>query len=707
LETQRFEFCDFVLDSRQGVLLKSGEPVPVTPKTLDLLQVLLQKRGNVVGKDELMRSVWRDSFVAEGNLAFTVRLLRKALNDDKQNPRFIETVPRRGYRFIAEVREASADNGAVDSGTPASEARLPDDGARPGVRFRLAAALAALILAVAAITGVWFAGSRAATSPVLSVPFSSEKLSTNGNVFSAAVSPDGKMVVYSNRAGGKQSVWIRQLESANNIQIIPPSDDSYYAFAFSPAADFLYFSRRAKGTDEQTEIYRVSILGGVPTRIAAQTQGWLSVSPDGEKISFVRCFYEDDEFCSLWIADSKNGRNERKLASRPRPLRIGDNEISPDGRSVAFAVGQSENAANEFSLARVDIETGAEREITPEKFFNIKNLAWLPGTGDVLITAARIPNKHFRIWQVSSADGSVKPLTKDSETYSVLSVDKAAASVISTQVTEDFRIRLFGMDGHDAGRVLAEGEKVAIGPDSRVFFSSSMSGNSEIWSISNDGADRRQLTTDAADDLSPVVSADRSQIFFASNRSGEAHVWRMNPDGTNQMQITQENGGYPLFITPDGNWLYYHHGIHRTLWRVFLKTSAEEMVWDQPKYFFAFSPDGSQFAFSEKRGDEKVVVIVSAADKRVVKEIKYPDQKARMLELKWLPDGKGMVYVMSNTDYEQNALWLQPFDGGPARKIVDLGDDEIEHFALAPDGKSFAVAQGGWRHDALLIKGLR
>lgn len=103
LETQQFEFGDFILDKREKVLRRGGKPVAVTPKALELLLFLVENHGHLIEKNELLKAVWADSFVEEGNLAFTIRLLRKALADDAQKPRYIETVPKRGYRFIAEV----------------------------------------------------------------------------------------------------------------------------------------------------------------------------------------------------------------------------------------------------------------------------------------------------------------------------------------------------------------------------------------------------------------------------------------------------------------------------------------------------------------------------------------------------------------------------------------------------------------------------
>lgn len=96
-----FQFGEFTLDSSERILFRNGRPVALTPKAFSLLVTLLESRGHLVEKEHLMEAVWAGSFVEQGNLTFTINQLRKALGDNSQNPRFIETVPRRGYRFIA------------------------------------------------------------------------------------------------------------------------------------------------------------------------------------------------------------------------------------------------------------------------------------------------------------------------------------------------------------------------------------------------------------------------------------------------------------------------------------------------------------------------------------------------------------------------------------------------------------------------------
>ena len=103
-------------------------------------------------------------------------------------------------------------------------------------------------------------------------------------------------------------------------------------------------------------------------------------------------------------------------------------------------------------------------------------------------------------------------------------------------------------------------------------------------------------------------------------------------------------------------------------------------------------------------------MIVSLADGGIIKTFTYADKYAEQkegLELDWMPDGKGLAYVLADNEFDNHTLWLQPLDAETPQKIADLGDEEINSLALSPDGESFAVVQGGWQHDAVLLKGLR
>src|SRR5262245_48235644 len=106
-DIQLFEFESFVLDVRSGILLKNGATVRLTPRAFQILLLLVRHAAEVVDKDQLMKEVWPDTFVEEGNLSRNIYELRRALGDDPAKPRYIETIPKRGYRFVAPMKESA------------------------------------------------------------------------------------------------------------------------------------------------------------------------------------------------------------------------------------------------------------------------------------------------------------------------------------------------------------------------------------------------------------------------------------------------------------------------------------------------------------------------------------------------------------------------------------------------------------------------
>lgn len=706
-----FEFEDFRLDLAEKTLTRGGAAVPVTPKAFDTLRALVESAGSLVEKDELMRRVWQGRFVEESNLTFNIKVLRKALGDDAARPRFIETVPRRGYRFIAAVSENVNGNGKVPSSAGAAEGKAAD---RHKSRWMLAAVSALLIL-IAAIGGLWYArsGGSKRTAPILSAEFSSEQLSVDGKVRNAAISPDGRNVVYTYEADGKSSVWLRELESSTNVQIIPPSAHLYLDLVVAPDGRTLYLARVQQPwpAGVQPDLYRVSIFGGVPTRIVTGAQGSISVSPDGTWIAFRRCPYTDEEYCSLWTADA-DGTNEKKLLSRPSPIRLGDQEISADGKTIAFAVGQSRNWANDFGLAEIDVATMTEHEITQEKFFDIRRMAWLPDGGGLLLAAKRYPDKNFRIWKLDRTTGRSAVLTNDAESYVSLSLSSDAGALVSTKHRPDYRLNIYdsGVNG-GRPRTLAEASAVAFASDEKIVFASAMTGNHEISTVNLDGSEQRQLTNNPAVDLNGIVSKDKSLIFFDSNRTGEAQVWRMNADGTDQRQLTTQAGGSPLLAPPDGIWVYFVSAKDKKLMRVPVDGGEEELVWDKSyNHHFALSPDASMIAFSEPRDKGTAILVVSLADKRTVRAFDVPNEKTGVLQSAWSADGGSLFYVAQDEKNQNYFVWKQPLNARSPVKVMDLGPEELREtraFAVSPDGRRFAAVQGSWKHDAVLLKGLR
>lgn len=699
LETKHFyEFKNFRLDPAERVLLRDGKPLPLPPKAFHLLKILVENHGHIVDKDKLIDEIWADSFVEDGNLAVGATMLRKALDDDANDPTFIETIPRRGYRFIAEVTEKFEDATAAAQ-LNGNDPMLPDRVSNRG--YLVLGALLILVIGSAAVTA-WYTNIRFSSSelsaPILSAPFKSHKFATSGKVSHAAISPDGKFAAYTDEVGDKQNIWLTQLATSENIEIIPPSDDMYYGLAFSHDGNSLYFVRKPRAGHDPAVLYRVMTFGGIPVKVIDNVEGWISLSPDDRQISFLRCRDMDDEFCSLLVADA-NGSNERNVLTLPKPIRISGNKFSPNGRSIAFAAGQSRSGSNEFGVSQVDIDSGAVREITGKKFFNVKSLEWLPKGNGLLFVAKENLAGKFAIWHVDANTGETKQLTDDSTDYGQISVDQNAAKIVATQISDDFRLYLSSTGNPTNSRTLTPARDVAFAPDGKIVYGGTYY---DIWIMDPDGNNQRQLTNSPFADFSPRVSPDGRYIYFTSNRTGANQVWRMKADGTNQIQLTKSEGGYPSAVSPDGKWIYFQSGLHQALWRVSADGGEETQV--SATYDNSVSPDGTLTAyFFHDKGLK--IGIMRTADRRVVRVLDYGDGKSMPQRLAWSPDSKTINFIVKGDG--KNTLWQQSLDEKKSRMIADLGGEDIRDLAMMPDGKGFAFIRGKWINDAVLITGLK
>lgn len=691
LEEEGFEFGEFVLDVRERQLLRQGEPVALTPKTFLLLRTLVENHGRLVTKSELMQTVWPDSFVEESNLTVSINTLRRTLGDSRGQPRYIETIPKNGYRFIAEVKDGiSRDRGeSTTAGTAAS-------GKPATTHARYFAAGIALIF-IMLVTVAWFARHRIfgqPTAPILSAPFRSVKFSTSGAVTKTAISPDGKFAAFTDASGGGQSLWLRQIDSGENVQLVPPSNVYYFGLTFSNGGDSIYFVRKPIDGHGLPAIYRVAAFGGVPVKIVDGAQNWISLSPDDKQISFVRCNYAPDDYCGLFVADA-DGTNDRKLLSKPSPILLEGSQFSPDGKSIAVTYGELVSGSPSYRLALIDAATGAETEIGPARFFDIKSIQWLPSGDTLLFTVRDFEDGRVAIWKTPVSGGRPEILSKDASTYQDISLDRKGERLIATQIENDFQI--YVGTGGDV-RPLTSAHDLSVGPDGRIVYSTF---DGDIWTINAGGGERRQLTTGLAGDLFPDFSSDGKRIYFKSNRSGDVRVWRMNSDGSNLDRVSQKNGGAPCGTSSDGKLLYYTIG--RMLHQVPVAGGDETAVSQTRMLRPTCSPDGSRVAYYFFENGFKIAVM-HTSDGTIEKVINYPDPEALPKPIAWSPDGETLNFVINSNG--RNTLWRQSVNENGPQIIADLGGDEIRDLAIMPDGKTFAFIRGKWINDAVLITGL-
>jgi eukaryotic-like serine/threonine-protein kinase len=730
---------EFTLDTRQRVLLREGRPVPLTPKVFETLLILVEHSGQIVEKDELMRRLWPDTFVEEANLTFNVQQLRKSLCDNARSPRYIGTVARRGYRFIADVEAVLSDSSPIlgqnnqssepsdvrsvvgdelsgqiepaDSKSASNVHSIGDPDAASSTALRAVSLPFLLLIALSALVLVFwrFSGdsnrhpgedNRRVESGKSPLPLKLEKLTETGQSSLSAISPDGKYVAYTREFDRRVGIWLRQLATNQNVEIVPATD-SIVGLAFSNSGEYLYF---VKG--DPSEMYRVSLLGGVPTKTVDRLVGHFSISPDDSQIAFIRQTINRDgqRECSLIIADS-NGTGERKLLTGTHPYGLDTPLWSPDGASIICAYGNSTGGSQNVTLIEVSVADGMKKELSSTRFFRIEKMAWLPRGSGLILVARKSAGENNQLWRVTYPGMEIRQISEGVISYGDLSVtangDKAAAS----QVTSISDIWLGpSREPRILKRITQATDHFCWTPGGQVVYSSTVSGNRDLWIMNPDGTEQRQLTVDAAVDSAPAVTPDNRYILFTSYRSRTFQVWRTNLDGSNQIQLTNGAGKTsPPSISPDGKMAVFNSTDDWHLWKVSIDGGPPVSLTDYPVCCPAVSPDGRLIACAG-RDEQKLelsILILPFEGGRPVKRIEFRGVKFVGTRLTWTPDGKALIYTAEIGG--QSAIVKQSLNGGPPEEIARFDHDELYDFGYSSDGQFLAITRGSWKHDIVLI----
>jgi Tol biopolymer transport system component/DNA-binding winged helix-turn-helix (wHTH) protein len=684
-------FGPFELDPVNRELRKRGIPVKLQPQQFSVLLMLAQRAGQIVSRDEIHQHIWgTDTFVDfERGINFSINQIRAALGDDAASPRFIETIPRRGYRFIAATENGEPGDSAsatplaqIENGEPAGAAAsvTPISGDRkstasadqeqvsassdvpvtlpawPPFATKILIALALLLTVSVGFLGYRALSNRArhtARSPAGS-QFPNMRItqltSLPGNYGSPAFSPDGKQIAF---------VWDGE--------------------------------HRGRG-----ELYVQLVGGGQPLRLTHTSTGFVCCadwSPDGQQIVFGRC---DDNGGRVFTIPALGG-SERKLTEVACAAfgSGGTAEVrwTANGKSLMLTDRCTPDAPT--GIVVFSLQTGERLCLHSPSVGDSGDTDPVLSPDEKTVAFLRWPTSgHAEIYTVAFSGGNLRQLTHDSFDADVLTLMWSAdGKYITFEPTRDRMARVAASGGPvefeavypKIGALSRDHRRLAYIEPSLVWRCSPA-----VWRINLAHAGGRVVSQDrilvsaAGGNDSPQLSADEEQLVFQSMRSGTHQIWRSNSDGSDPVQLTSFDHGYPGTPrwSPDGKWVAfdYHTTDHS---RIYLVDSEGRNLHALTSRSYensvpSWSRDGKAVYFTSDRTGDWQVWRRELSTERETQITRHGGFAAFESY-----DAKALYY----SKIEGGGIWKIPAGGGQEERVTDsLHLGYWGHFAVTDNG---------------------
>lgn len=566
-------FGAFEVDLRTSEVRKHGLRVRLQDQPFQVLAALIERPGEIVTREELVRRLWADGTVVdyEGGLNAAVTRLRQALSDSAETPRYIETVARRGYRWIAPVER-------LDDAQPAPVAEVTAPAPAPlhpapGRRSMLLAAgvgVAIIVLGAVAWSALRIpsrAGRAVAISP-LTTGLGSER--------NASFSPDGTQIVYEwEQEDHHRRIYIKEVGAGDPVPLTSGTS-AEYGPEWSPDGRLIAFLR-ARGPAD-LDLYVVPPLGGVERKIAT------IAPPEGMILArFVRRMaWTNDANHIVVSAPDRSGHGEglllvsvadgaKRWLTDPKADAItGDREpaVSPGGREIAFARGEVGASETIWLLPlTADLRAAGDPRPLPGAARS-RSPAWSPDGRELLFTGVSPGLAGSGFSKLRITGGSPVNVPVGEVTAATPAVSRTGRVAFSrVRVESSIWRQEVQRESRAAGppvrltKAVAADSSADFSPDGRrIVFGSNRSGTRDIWTCDVEGAHCRALTSFGASYAtgSPRWSPDGRQIAFDSGAAGRMHIYIVDANGGSPRRLTDEQtGGVAPSWSRDGAWIYF------------------------------------------------------------------------------------------------------------------------------------------------------
>lgn len=670
-----YVFGEFSLDPSLRSFSKNGEALHLPAKEFDTLEYLLKNRGRVLTKGELMAAIWDDTFVEEGNLAQYISRLRKIL--DTNGTSHIQTLPKKGYRFDADVD--------VIRKAPKRSRRISST----------AVAFAAMALTALLVGSIWLFFARAKPEAVVRQTADKPIALTDGKQDDGVAewTSDNHIRFFRRVSPRRIESWIMDLDGSNQHREIPPIKDFVRGF-WSPDGKKIFFMK--DGDEQTTYLANADGTGETTLPMLVGNSDW---SPDSKRFVYETKVSEGNTEIFLYtIATHENLNLSRNNVFDADP------SFAPDGQHVVFVSTRDGNP----EIYMVDLAGDDLRRLTDHPAFDHFPTISPDGTQLLFSSNRGGDDSQFymrnlnddaapvKISNMSGIEGAHEKAWSPDGTKLAFSAEVAGRNEVFLMHVDPFAAQKVAADpglGLQGPKVSPDGAKLLIearmddrstelrvmelasgsvrsiyraapdeppafllsaqwSPDSAtVVFSDRVNGNTDIYSVNAIGGGLRRLTDDTLPDIQPTYSTDGSHIYFVRDFYGRPKIYRMDADGSDVKPFSEKEG-YELSpaASPDGLLLIYSadredgRKMGLDVYAAPLNAPNEDrLVISRSSHDVSavYSPDGKHIAFVANSDDNPEIYIANADGSGVVRLTR---DRANDLAPSFSPDGTKLYF---------------------------------------------------------------
>ena len=579
--------------------------------------------------------------------------------------------------------------------------------------------LVALAVLVIGVVGIYSLLRSKGTAHFQS--FTITQVTTSGKAALTAISPDARYILSVVNDKGLQSLWLRNIPTGSDTQVIQPTPSAYKSLAFSPDGNYLYFIKAVDATTTNFDLSRAPVLGGTPQTVLRGIDSDITFSPDGRRLAFARSNSPDPGKYSLLTVNLDGSDPQTLWVASPAsdvPTAVA---WVPDGKQVAFRLFKPDKALGGIGL----LSAGGDK---PGRFATFDDIVtsdfkWLPEGRELLaLYSQKGPDYYQRsqIGLITEGGGHLTPITRDTNSYATLTLsgDGKTIATVQTKTSENLYV------AHSADNKFGEGASVLPQGQSVSWFDWTADGNlvftdfARLLRTSPGQGVPTRLVGDSNAALVEVAGCGTHYLVFSwafHGGTSSTNVWRTNLDGSNPVKLTDGKNDRNAICSPDEKWVYYWNMELQQLWRVPLSGGTAGLLAGSSVArtlptgtALSSSPDGKSLAY--------IVATIPTADDP------YPQYKIAVMDvsgtapprlldaderissggLSFTPDGKGVTYPIRESGVDN--LWIQPIDGLTGRQITAFTAEQIFGFHWSPDGRSIGLVRGHVDSDVVLIR---